>query len=55
MGLRNMGIGARLSLAFCAVVLLLAAVAAVGVTSLRGMNDAMHQAVEQRLLRVIDS
>ncbi|MFP3753829.1 methyl-accepting chemotaxis protein [Cupriavidus sp. SIMBA_020] len=54
MGLRNMGIGARLSLAFCAVVLLLAAVAAVGVTALRGMNEAMHQAVEQRLLRVID-
>ncbi|WP_454765993.1 methyl-accepting chemotaxis protein [Cupriavidus campinensis] len=49
-----MGIGARLSLAFCVVVLLLAAVAAVGVTAMRGMNDAMHQAVEQRLLRVID-
>ncbi|MGO4306628.1 methyl-accepting chemotaxis protein, partial [Cupriavidus sp. RAF12] len=43
-----------MSLAFCLVVFLLAAVAAVGVSALRGMNDAMHQAVEQRLLRVID-
>ena len=54
MGLRKMGIGARMSAAFCMVVLLLAAVAAVGVKSLGSMNDAMHQAVEQRLLRVLD-
>ncbi|WP_342052727.1 MULTISPECIES: methyl-accepting chemotaxis protein [unclassified Cupriavidus] len=54
MGLRNTGIGTRLSLAFLLVVVLLAAVAAVGVSSLHGMNDAMHTAVEQRLLRVLD-
>ncbi len=54
MGLRKMGIGARMSLAFFVVVVLLAAVAAVGVKSLGGMNDAMHTAVEQRLLRVLD-
>ncbi|SDP35660.1 methyl-accepting chemotaxis protein-1, serine sensor receptor [Ralstonia sp. 25mfcol4.1] len=54
MGLRKMGIGARMSLAFAVVVLLLAVVATVGVRALGGMNDAMHQAVEQRLLRVMD-
>ncbi|MFJ5381172.1 methyl-accepting chemotaxis protein [Cupriavidus sp. CER94] len=54
MGLRKMGIGARMSLAFAVVVLLLAVVATVGVRALGGMNDAMHQAVEQRLLRVLD-
>ncbi|WP_423200605.1 MULTISPECIES: methyl-accepting chemotaxis protein [unclassified Cupriavidus] len=48
-----MGIGTRLSLAFLTVVLLLAAVAGLGVSSLHGMNDAMHSAVEQRLLRVL--
>ncbi|NYI01147.1 methyl-accepting chemotaxis protein-1 (serine sensor receptor) [Cupriavidus plantarum] len=52
--MRNTGIGTRLSLAFLLVVVLLAAVAAVGVSSLHGMNDAMHTAVEQRLLRVLD-
>ncbi|MEN7530326.1 MULTISPECIES: methyl-accepting chemotaxis protein [unclassified Cupriavidus] len=54
MGLRKMGIGARMSLAFCVVVLLLAAVAAVGVRSLGAMNDVLHTAVEQRLVRVLD-
>nr|WP_315591654.1 methyl-accepting chemotaxis protein [uncultured Cupriavidus sp.] len=54
MGLRKMGIGARMSLAFFVVVVLLAAVAAVGVKSLGSMNDALHSAVEQRLLRVLD-
>ena len=54
MGLRKMGIGARLTFAFSLVVLLLAAVAAVGVSALGSMNDAMHMAVEKRLLRVID-
>ncbi len=54
MGLRKMGIGARMSLAFLAVVVLLAAVATLGVRALSGMNDAMHQAVEQRLMRVMD-
>ncbi|KAI3590811.1 Methyl-accepting chemotaxis sensor/transducer protein [Cupriavidus sp. U2] len=54
MGLRKMGIGARMSLAFAVVVVLLAVVATVGVRALGGMNDAMHQAVEQRLLRVLD-
>ncbi|GJG94141.1 methyl-accepting chemotaxis protein [Cupriavidus pauculus] len=54
MGLRKMGIGARMSLAFAVVVVLLAVVATVGVRALGGMNDAMHQAVEQRLLRVMD-
>ena len=49
-----MGIGTRMSLAFCLVVFLLAAVAAVGVSAMGHMNDAMRQAVEQRLLRVID-
>ena len=54
MGLRKMGIGARMSLAFAAVVILLAVVATAGVKALGSMNDAMHQAVEQRLLRVLD-
>jgi methyl-accepting chemotaxis protein-1 (serine sensor receptor) len=54
MGLRKMGIGARLTFAFSLVVLLLAAVAAVGVSALGSMNEAMHTAVEKRLLRVID-
>ena len=54
MGLRKLGIGARMSLAFAVVVVLLAVVATVGVRALGGMNDAMHQAVEQRLLRVMD-
>ncbi|MCA3232399.1 MAG: MCP four helix bundle domain-containing protein [Cupriavidus sp.] len=54
MGLRKWGIGARMSLAFAVVVVLLAVVAAVGVRALGSMNDAMHQAVEQRLLRVMD-
>jgi len=54
MGLRKLGIGARMSLAFAVVVLLLAVVAIVGVRALGTMNDAMHQAVEQRLLRVMD-
>jgi len=53
MGLRKMGIGARLTLAFSLVVFLLAAVAAVGVSALSSMNEAMHRGVEQRLLRVI--
>jgi len=53
MGLRKMGIGARLTLAFSLVVFLLAAVAAVGVSALGSMNEAMHRGVEQRLLRVI--
>jgi methyl-accepting chemotaxis protein-1 (serine sensor receptor) len=54
MGLRKMGIGARMSLAFCVVVVLLASVAALGVSALGSMNDAMHHAVEQRLMRVLD-
>jgi len=54
MGLRKMGIGARMSLAFLAVVLLLAVVATVGVSALGSMNAAMHESVEERLLRVVD-
>ncbi|MDT6963203.1 methyl-accepting chemotaxis protein [Cupriavidus sp. SZY C1] len=54
MGLRKMGIGARMSLAFLAVVVLLAVVATVGVRALGSMNDAMHLAVEQRLMRVME-
>jgi len=53
MGLRKMGIGARLTLAFSLVVFLLAAVAAVGVSALSSMNEALHRGVEQRLMRVI--
>ncbi|WP_235844954.1 methyl-accepting chemotaxis protein [Cupriavidus agavae] len=49
-----MGIGARMALAFCVVVLLLGAVAALGVRSLGVMNEVLHEAVELRLIRVMD-
>ena len=52
--LRNFGIGARLTVAFSLVVLLLVAVAVLGMMSLRTMNDSMRLTVEGRLIKVLD-
>ena len=52
--LRNFGIGARLTVAFSLVALLLVAVAVLGMTSLRTMNESMRITVEGRLFKVLD-
>ncbi|WP_426990874.1 methyl-accepting chemotaxis protein [Cupriavidus sp. 30B13] len=52
--LRNFGIGARLTVAFSVVALLLVAVAVLGAMSLRTMNESMRLTVEGRLFRVMD-
>ncbi|MDF3838993.1 methyl-accepting chemotaxis protein [Cupriavidus basilensis] len=52
--LRNFGIGARLTMAFAVVALLLVAVAVLGMTSLRTMNESMRITVQGRLFKVLD-
>ncbi|EHP44818.1 histidine kinase [Cupriavidus basilensis OR16] len=52
--LRNFGIGARLTVAFSLVALLLVAVAVLGMMSLRTMNESMRLTVEGRLFKVLE-
>jgi len=52
--LRNFGIGARLTVAFSVVALLLVAVAVLGAMSLRTMNESMRLTVEGRMFRVME-
>lgn len=52
--LRNFGIGARLTLAFSLMTLLMAAVAALGMMSLRTMDETMRVTVAARLGKVLE-